>query len=72
MIVVFGSCLELEPTVMLVEVPEIAKELIVDTNGAGDSLVGGFFGSLIADKSVIESVEVGINLARIVIQRSGC
>jgi len=64
--------MEIEPTVMLVEVPKIEIEKIVDTNGAGDSLVGGFFGSFIADKSVIESVEVGINLAGIVIQRSGC
>ena len=32
-----------ECSVELVEVPKIAIELIVDTNGAGDSLVGGFF-----------------------------
>ena len=72
MIVVFGSVLEVEPTVMFVQVPKIANELIVDTNGAGDSLVGGFFASLIAGKSVVESVETGIELSGIVIQRSGC
>ncbi len=66
-IVVFGSCLQIDPTVMLVEVPKIANELIVDTNGAGDSLVGGFFASLSAGKSVVESVETGIDLSGIVI-----
>ena len=72
MIVVFGSVLEVEPKVMLIEVPEIANELIVDTNDAGDNLVGGFFASLIAGKSVVESVETGIKLSGMVIQRSGC
>lgn len=31
-----------ETTTFQVEIPEIAKEKIVDTNGAGDSFVGGF------------------------------
>lgn len=36
-------CSEGECYLELVEVPNIPIDLIVDTNGAGDSLVGGFF-----------------------------
>ena len=36
-----------ECEVEIVEVPKINHEFIVDTNGAGDSLVGGFFAAYI-------------------------
>jgi len=35
----------------------------VDTNGAGDSLVGGFFAALSAGKSVVDSIKTGIQLS---------
>jgi len=35
----------------------------VDTNGAGDSLVGAFFSSLVQGKSVVDSIKDGNELA---------
>jgi adenosine kinase len=55
-----------------VEVPHLEKDKIVDTNGAGDSFVGGFFSGIIAGEDVRKSVQMGNELARIVVQNSGC
>lgn len=71
-ILVTGSNKGDAPTVELVEIPKIDKSLIVDTNGAGDSLVGGFFAAYSAGKSIVDSIKVGIDLSGKVIQRSGC
>jgi len=49
----------------------IAKELIVDTNGAGDSFVGGFLSRYVQGKSVEESVAAGHYCAYECIQLSG-
>jgi adenosine kinase len=53
-------------------VEPLAKEQIIDTNGAGDAFVGGFMGQLYQDKSLEECVKAGISLSREVVQRSGC
>jgi sugar/nucleoside kinase (ribokinase family) len=53
-------------------VPKIAKDLIVDTNGAGDSFVGGFFAALSRGESVIDCVKAGVKLSGIVVQHLGC
>ena len=50
-----------------VEIPKIPKELIKDTNGAGDSFVGGFLAALSQDHSVEECVKAGIKLSGIVV-----
>lgn len=50
-----------------VDVPKIEKELIVDTNGAGDSFVGGFLAAYTKGHSVIECVKAGISLSGIVV-----
>ena len=50
----------------------LAKELIVDTNGAGDAFVGGFIARLVEDKPVSECVRSGTFAARTIIQFSGC
>lgn len=50
----------------------LAKELIVDTNGAGDAFVGGFLARLVEGKPVPECVRSGNFAARTVIQFSGC
>lgn len=61
-----------EPSVSYVKVPAIAKENIVDTNGAGDSFVGGFLAAKTQGKSIQECVEAGIAMSGIVVQRLGC
>ncbi|KAJ7608802.1 Ribokinase-like protein [Roridomyces roridus] len=49
----------------------LSKELIVDTNGAGDAFAGGFLGAYVAGKSIDEAVEAGHKLAGISIQQVG-
>jgi adenosine kinase len=53
-------------------VEKLPKELLVDTNGAGDAFVGGFLSQLVQGKSVDECVRAGHYAARVIIQRSGC
>lgn len=57
-------------TVYPVEV--LPRELLVDTNGAGDAFVGGFLSQLVQDKALSECVRAGHFAARTIIQRSGC
>ena len=54
------------------DVEKLPKELLVDTNGAGDAFVGGFLAQLVQKKSVEECVRAGHYAARTIIQRSGC
>lgn len=68
-----------EPTIVAVEgvvhklpILELAKEELVDTNGAGDSFVGGFLSQLVQGKSLKECCRAGNYAANVVIQRSGC
>jgi len=53
-------------------VDPLSKELLVDTNGAGDAFVGGFLSQLVQGKSVAEAVKAGHWSARHIIQQSGC
>jgi len=53
-------------------VDPLAADLVVDTNGAGDSFCGGFFASLLQEKSVAECVKAGSAAARLCVQQSGC
>jgi len=50
----------------------LPKELLVDTNGAGDAFVGGFLAQLALGKPISESIRAGHFAARVIIQRSGC
>jgi len=50
----------------------LAKDQIVDTNGAGDAFVGGFMAQLYQGKDLAACVKAGIYLSREVVQRSGC
>lgn len=52
-------------------VPKMAKEDIVDTNGAGDSFVGGFLAYLIKGSPVADCVAAGNYCAQEVLKRSG-
>lgn len=68
-----------EPTVVVIgtdviefPTPLLDKSLIVDTNGAGDSFVGGFLAELLLDKPLEECIKAGQYAARTVIQHNGC
>ncbi|KAI4349139.1 hypothetical protein L6164_009772 [Bauhinia variegata] len=50
----------------------LPKEKLVDTNGAGDSFVGGFLSQLVQEKPIEECVRAGCYAANVIIQRSGC
>jgi adenosine kinase len=50
----------------------LAKEQLVDTNGAGDAFVGGLLSQLVAGKGWAECCRAGNYAANTVIQRSGC
>jgi len=52
--------------------PLVASSEIVDTNGAGDSFVGGFIAALIQGKDIEKSVAAGNYAAGTVIRHSGC
>ncbi|KAJ8602443.1 hypothetical protein CTAYLR_001265 [Chrysophaeum taylorii] len=53
-------------------VPPLDKDLIQDTNGAGDAFVGGFLSRFVLDEPLAKCVEAGHWAARAIIQRSGC
>jgi adenosine kinase len=71
-IIAIGQPDNKEAEVHTVEVPKIAKDLLVDTNGAGDSFVGGFMAALSQGESVLDCVKAGIALSGHVVQRLGC
>ena len=63
---------EVEVNHWTVDVPKVDTDLIIDTNGAGDSFVGAFFASLANGATIKESIENGNVLSGVVIQKSGC
>jgi len=67
-----------DPTIVVVDgvvteypVQPIRAEDIVDTNGAGDSFVGGFLSQFIQGKDVPRCIEVANYAARYIIQQNG-
>ena len=60
------------PPPPILQVTPIAKDKLVDTNGAGDAFVGGFLSQLVVGKSVDEGGRAGHYAAWVVVQRSGC
>ncbi|KAF0976263.1 hypothetical protein FDP41_004938 [Naegleria fowleri] len=65
-------CIGVNGTSHKVPVKKIPKEKIVDTNGAGDSFVGGFLSFLAKGKSIDECVKAGIYTSSTIIQYEGC
>jgi adenosine kinase len=68
-----------EPTVVALNghvtlhpIIKLESSKIVDTNGAGDSFVGGFLAALSKGKDVAECCKAGNHAASIIIQHSGC
>ncbi|KAK7115892.1 uncharacterized protein [Littorina saxatilis] len=55
-----------------IPVEPIDPSLIVDTNGCGDSFVGGFLSQLAQGRSVDDCVRCGSYAAKVVIQNYGC
>ncbi|XP_018496463.1 adenosine kinase [Galendromus occidentalis] len=54
-------------------VERIPKEDIIDTNGAGDSFVGGFLAGYVqVQKTIAECVALGVKCASMMIRQSGC
>lgn len=45
---------------------------LVDTNGAGDSFVGGFLAYLLMKRPLKECIDAGVHAATEIIKRSGC
>nr|DAD26749.1 TPA_asm: hypothetical protein HUJ06_028217 [Nelumbo nucifera] len=58
--------------VKLFPVVLLPKEMLVDTNGAGDAFVGGFLSQLVQEKPIEDCVRAGCYAANVIIQRSGC
>ncbi len=53
-------------------VPKLEEEKIIDSNGAGDAFVGGFFAQYLKNESFDKCIDCGIWISQIVIQRNGC
>merc|ERR1712050_626522 len=51
---------------------ELPKEKLVDTNGAGDSYVGGFLAGLANGLPMDRCCKAGAYAASVIVQRSGC
>lgn len=50
----------------------LAKERLIDTNGAGDAYVGGFLFGLAQEKDINWCTRAGAYAASVIVQRSGC
>jgi len=75
-VVVTQGC---DPTVVacngfttLYAVTALPKEKLVDTNGAGDSYVGGFLAALSKGKDIAGCCKAGAYAASVIVQHSGC
>lgn len=53
------------------KVPPLAKEKIIDANGAGDAFVGGFLAALINGKDMTGCCDAGNYAASVILQVSG-
>merc|ERR1719330_639783 len=50
----------------------LPKEKLVDTNGAGDSYVGGFLAGMVKGLDIEACCKAGAYAASVIVQRSGC
>mmetsp|Transcript_53260 Transcript_53260/g.121400 ORF Transcript_53260/g.121400 Transcript_53260/m.121400 type:complete len:346 (+) Transcript_53260:50-1087(+) len=67
-----ATCVCAEGVVTSYPVEPLAKEALVDTNGAGDAFVGGFLSQMAKGEDMAKCVDAGHWAARVIIQRSGC
>jgi len=68
--VIVSDSLAKDPTE--VKVPTVDPSLIKDTNGAGDSFVGGFLSQIVIGNAVERGVKAGMQCSRVVLQQVGC
>jgi len=68
-----------EPTIVCVNgmcsefpITMLPKEKLVDTNGAGDSYVGGFLAGMSKGLPLKDCAKAGAYAASVIVQRSGC
>lgn len=54
------------------DVDPLPKEMLIDTNGAGDAFVGGFLSQMLLGKPIAECVRAGHWAGRTIIQQPGC
>lgn len=54
------------------EVPPVDKNKIKDSNGAGDSFVGGFLSQIAIDKPIESALKAGMFCSAQVLQQVGC
>ena len=66
------TCVAVGGEAKLYEVPKLSKNLIVDTNGAGDSFVAGFLAGISQDLPIEQCIKAGNYAAATIIQHSGC
>jgi len=57
--------------VTVYDVEPLSKNLLVDTNGAGDAFVGGFLSELVQGKDIKDCVDAGHWAAKYIIQQPG-
>lgn len=57
--------------VVMVPVPELPADEIVDANGAGDAFVGGFLAYLVQDYPLLDCVRAGHYAASVILRVSG-
>jgi adenosine kinase len=50
----------------------LSKEMLKDTNGAGDAYVGGFLSGMVLKKDIADCARAGAYAASEVVQQSGC
>lgn len=58
---------EITVDVQEIEIPQLTKDEVIDTNGAGDSFVGGFLSQIAQEKDLITAVKAGTYLSQQVI-----
>lgn len=68
----FSFCLLPDGKITEFPVQRLPADKVVDTNGAGDSFVGGFLSQLIKGEPLSVSIECGVWAAQHIIQVSGC
>jgi len=51
---------------------KLEREMLVDTNGAGDAYVGGFLAALVKGGDIGECCKAGAYAASVIVQHSGC
>lgn len=67
-----GTIVASKGKAVVYDVVPLAKDELVDTNGAGDSFVGGFLAQIAQGNSIEDAVKAGHFAARYIIQQNGC